>query len=347
MRVRKDVDGKESFLNLLCSVIILFFFVCACLVSRSVCVFAATHSLRYVYSGTSGILDFPEFTIVGLVDEEQFVYYDSNIRRTIPRVEWVNKAADPDYWNRNTQNFIGAEQVFKNNIEVAKKRFNQTGGIHTVQQMYGCEWDDDTGTTGAHRQFGYDGEDFITLDMKTMNWVTPVIQAFPTKEKWNNDKGLTEINKNYFNQECIEWLKKYVGYGKETLQRKVRPEVSLLQKDSPSSVSCYATGFFPKSIVINWQKDGKEIHDDVETTELLPNGDGSFQIRSILRVSPEDLKNHQFSCVVDHVSLDEKMVKKWGDNMLPIIIGCVVVALLAICAAAAFFVWKKKNEGEK
>uniref|UniRef100_A0A8C9RSA0 Major histocompatibility complex class I UBA n=1 Tax=Scleropages formosus TaxID=113540 RepID=A0A8C9RSA0_SCLFO len=329
------------------------------LLSRSVCVFAATHSLRYVYSGTSGILDFPEFTIVGLVDEEQFVYYDSNIRRTIPRVEWVNKAADPDYWNRNTQNFIVLVKCYEIVHGTEIYVLNPSGdsphkchlsfppGIHTVQQMYGCEWDDDTGTTGAHRQFGYDGEDFITLDMKTMNWVTPVIQAFPTKEKWNNDKGLTEINKNYFNQECIEWLKKYVGYGKETLQRKVRPEVSLLQKDSPSSVSCYATGFFPKSIVINWQKDGKEIHDDVETTELLPNGDGSFQIRSILRVSPEDLKNHQFSCVVDHVSLDEKMVKKWGDNMLPIIIGCVVVALLAICAAAAFFVWKKKNEGEK
>ncbi|KPP56401.1 hypothetical protein Z043_125984, partial [Scleropages formosus] len=92
--------------------------------------------------------------------------------------------------------------------------------IHIVQQMYGCEWDDDTGTTRAHRQDGYDGEDFITLDFKTMSYVAPVPQAVPTKDKWNNDKAFIENDRNYFSQICIEWLKKYVDYGKETLQRK-------------------------------------------------------------------------------------------------------------------------------
>uniref|UniRef100_A0A8C9RP42 Major histocompatibility complex class I UBA n=1 Tax=Scleropages formosus TaxID=113540 RepID=A0A8C9RP42_SCLFO len=309
-----------------------------------------THSLRYVYSGTSGIPDFPEFVAVGLVDEEQFVYYDSRNHRMVPRVEWMEKSEGKDYWDRETRKHIGWEQVFKNNIEVAKKRFNQTGGIHTVQQMYGCEWDDDTGTTGAHCQFSYDGEDFITMDFKTMSWVAPVRQALTTTLKWNSDKAYIESARNYFSQECIQWLKKYLDYGKETLQRKARPEVSLLQKDSSSSaVSCYATGFFPKSIVINWQKDGKEIHDDVETTELLPSGDGTFQIRSILRVSPEDLKNHQFSCVVEHVSLDEKIDKPWtpGINLLPIIIIVCVAALLvlaAVTAVAGFLGWRSKKK---
>ncbi|KPP56102.1 hypothetical protein Z043_126354, partial [Scleropages formosus] len=65
---------------------------------------------------------------MGLVDGEQIDYYDSNIRRTIPRVEWMEKSMGPDYWDRQTQVSIGEEQNFKNNIEVAKKRFNQTGG---------------------------------------------------------------------------------------------------------------------------------------------------------------------------------------------------------------------------
>ncbi|RXN38080.1 MHC class I [Labeo rohita] len=31
------------------------------------------HSLKYYYTGVSGIIDFPEFTAVGLVDDEQFI----------------------------------------------------------------------------------------------------------------------------------------------------------------------------------------------------------------------------------------------------------------------------------
>nr|XP_023668757.1 class I histocompatibility antigen, F10 alpha chain-like [Paramormyrops kingsleyae] len=91
-------------------------------------IFAVTHSLWNVYSGTSGIPNFPEFVAVGLVDEEPFVYYDSIIRRETPRKEWIEKSEGQEYWDRETQILMGHEQNFKNNIEIVKKRFNQTGG---------------------------------------------------------------------------------------------------------------------------------------------------------------------------------------------------------------------------
>uniref|UniRef100_A0A3B3R986 MHC class I-like antigen recognition-like domain-containing protein n=1 Tax=Paramormyrops kingsleyae TaxID=1676925 RepID=A0A3B3R986_9TELE len=169
----------------------------------------STHSLQYVYSGTSGIPNLPEFMTVGLVDGEPITYYDSNIRREVPRQEWMAKAVDPDYWNRNTQVSTDTEP----------QRFNQTGGIHTVQQMYGCEWDDVTGATGAFHLYGYDGSDFIALDFRTMTYVAPVMQAIPTKVKWDRDRAELENIKRYFTQQCIEWLKKYVSYGKSTLER--------------------------------------------------------------------------------------------------------------------------------
>ncbi|KAI4893480.1 hypothetical protein NFI96_006757 [Prochilodus magdalenae] len=60
---------------------------------------------EYKYTGVTPGISFPEFTLVGLLDGEEFVYYDSNIRRMIPKTEWMTKAEDddPDYWNRNTQ----------------------------------------------------------------------------------------------------------------------------------------------------------------------------------------------------------------------------------------------------
>uniref|UniRef100_A0A8C1S3X0 Major histocompatibility complex class I UBA n=1 Tax=Cyprinus carpio TaxID=7962 RepID=A0A8C1S3X0_CYPCA len=261
---------------------------------------AGTHSLRYFFSAVSGIIDFPEFTIVGLVDDQQFMYFDSNIKKAVPKTEWMRQSEGADYWDRQTQIGIGQYQAYKNNIQVAKERFNQTTGVHTVQVMYGCEFDDQTGETNGFRQEGYDGEDFLSLDLKEMRWISPVIQGIITVQKWNNHRALLESRKHYFNTVCIEWLKKYLQYGKSSLKKTVSPQVSLLQTSSSSPVTCHATGFYPSGVTITWMRNGQEHHEDVEVGELLPNDDGTFQKTSELKVTPEEWKKNKFSCVVEH-----------------------------------------------
>ncbi len=89
---------------------------------------SGTHSLRYVYTGVSGISDFPEFTSVGLVDEGQFIYFDSKAMKAVPKTEWIRENEGADYWDRQTQGLIGAHQYFKNNMPTLKERFNQSAG---------------------------------------------------------------------------------------------------------------------------------------------------------------------------------------------------------------------------
>lgn len=87
-----------------------------------------THSLRYLHSASSGIPGFPGFVTVVLVDGQPFSYYDSNIRRELPRQSWMVQTENPDFWERRTQSSFVNEQVFKRKVAMIKPRFNHTGG---------------------------------------------------------------------------------------------------------------------------------------------------------------------------------------------------------------------------
>ncbi|KAG5264896.1 hypothetical protein AALO_G00259220 [Alosa alosa] len=265
-----------------------------------------------------------------MVDGNQFCHYDSVSKQAVPKQDWIKKHEGPKYWERETGIFMGSQQTYKANIDIIKERFNQTGGVHTVQRMYGCQWDDESGATDGFSQDGYDGEDFISMDLKNLRWIATTPQSVITKQKWDNDRAFKESRKNYLSQICIEWLKKYLQYGSSTLERKVHPEVTLIQKDS--AVVCHATGFYPEGVMITLKRDGEEMLDDVDVGETLPNEDGTFQKRAVLTVSPE-MKKGQYTCEVAHKSgppTFKTLIVEDGNNILGIIIGCVVAAAVVI-----------------
>ncbi|XP_060764008.1 BOLA class I histocompatibility antigen, alpha chain BL3-7-like isoform X2 [Neoarius graeffei] len=271
---------------------------------------AGSHTLQYQYTAVTPGINLPEFTAVGLVDGEQFVFYDTNIKKAIPKTEWIKmiSADDPHYWGRDTEQMENQHNRFHVIMKRIMQSFNHTEGVHTLQRMYSCELDDDN-TTRGYDLYGYDGEDFMSLDLKTGTWTGTKPQTGELIKKWDPTENEAKYWKSYLENECIDWLKKFVSYGRETLERKVRPKVSVFLKHSPSpEVVCHATGFFPKALNITWQKDGEDVIEDVELRETLPNQDGSFQKRSILKVPAEELQKHKYTCVVQHSSLEEELV---------------------------------------
>ncbi|CAK6984278.1 major histocompatibility complex class I-related gene protein-like [Scomber scombrus] len=317
------------------------------------------HTLKKFFTASSQVPNFPEFVVVGMVNDVQIHHYDSNTMRKEPKQDWMNGITedDPHYWERETQIFMGLQQEFKGNINILKKRFNQTGGVHIFQWMVCCEWDDETGEVDGFRQIGYDGEDVLSWDVKTNTWIAPKQQAVITKNSWNNDKERLAYYKNVLTQECPDWLKKFMKYGRSSLMRTELPSASLLQKTPSSPVSCFATGFYPDRVMMFWRKDGEELHENVELGEILPNHDGSFQMSvdlDLSSVTPEDWRRYE--CVfhlsgvkddiitkLDKTAIQTNRDKSYGDFPLGAVIGPVVVLLLLVVSIAGYFIWKKNN----
>uniref|UniRef100_A0A8C5HQI1 Ig-like domain-containing protein n=1 Tax=Gouania willdenowi TaxID=441366 RepID=A0A8C5HQI1_GOUWI len=270
---------------------------------------AVLHTLRYFYTSSSDVPNFPEFVSVGYVDDVQIIHYDSNSRTAVPKQDWMKDTTDQQFWEEETGKFMGAQQASKVNIETLKQSFNQTGGVHIVQSMSGCEWDDETGDVDGYYQYGYDGEDFLSLNLKSETWIAAKQQAFITKLKRDSDKAELSYDKHYYTQLCPEWLKKYVNAGRSSLMRTDLPSIKLLQRTPSSPVTCHATGFYPRYAVMFWRKDQEEeVFEGVDHGEMLPNHDGSFQMSVDLNISlirAEDWS--RYDCVFQLKGVEEDL----------------------------------------
>nr|XP_024654129.1 H-2 class I histocompatibility antigen, Q9 alpha chain-like [Maylandia zebra] len=319
---------------------------------------AVTHSLQYFYTASTGIERFPRFVAVGVVDGEQIDYYDSVSEKNVLKQTWMEGVRDE---SRITDIRRGAQQSFQGNIGIAMERFNQTTGVHIFQWMYGCEVDDETKELNGYEQFGYDGEDFITLDTKSGSWAAPKQQAVITKHKWDSDTANTAYKLDYYTTICPDWLKKYLNYGKSSLMRTVLPSVSLLQKSSSLLVTCHATGFYPNKAELVWRKDGVEFHNGVHKGEILTNNDGTFQMSADLNISSVPAEDwRMYDCVFQLAGVNKDIVTKLdrevlktneGPSGFPVgaVVGVVVGAmvLLGVAALVYFKCFKKENDGFK
>ncbi|XP_023201082.1 major histocompatibility complex class I-related gene protein-like [Xiphophorus maculatus] len=239
------------------------------------------------------------------------------------------------------------------------EHFNQSEGIHIFQSASGCELNMETKELTGFMKYGYDGEDFIELDLKGLKWIALRKEALFLKQHWDLETDNIVSNAKLITNNCYQCLNESLILGNRTLFKTDYPSVSLLQKTPSSPVRCHATGFYPKSFLMFWRKDGEEIHEGVHPGDILNNEDSTFQYRVDLDISsipPEDWARYdcvfQFTGAEDKIliKLDKEVIKTNRDEssqirtiVIAVVSVAIAIIIIIIIIALAFTAYKKRN----
>uniref|UniRef100_A0A3Q0RTV8 Immunoglobulin C1-set domain-containing protein n=1 Tax=Amphilophus citrinellus TaxID=61819 RepID=A0A3Q0RTV8_AMPCI len=330
-----------------------------------------SHSLHYIYTALSKPVGLPgihEFTAMGMLDNRMIDYFDSEHQIKVPKQDWMKERLPGDYWEKGTQSRKSKQQWFKVNIGILMERMRQGNATspHVLQWRHGCEAETQPdGTLKFVRgmdMYNYDGDDFLSFDDKNGVWVAPTKEAEATKRKWDGVQVLKEYTKGYLENECVDWLSKFVNYGEKELQKKSPPEVFVFTKSSKVEANvflvCLATGFYPKDIILRVKRNERVLtkEDGLMSTDILPNDDDTFQRRDFVEILRSDVS--KFSCEVIHKGTNVDITKMWGkklfllsDPIVPdapagnggVIVAVVVVLLVVIGGAAVLWFLRRKR----
>ncbi|XP_037699010.1 patr class I histocompatibility antigen, A-126 alpha chain-like isoform X1 [Choloepus didactylus] len=316
---------------------------------------AGSHSLRYFDTAVSR----PDrgdsrFLTVGYVDDTQFVRFDSDAPnpRMEPRAPWVEQEG-PEYWEEQTRISKQDAQINQVDLRTLRGYYNQSeAGSHTIQVMYGCDVGPDGRLLRGYGQFAYDGADYIALNEDLRSWTAADTAAQITRRKWEA-AGEAESFRAYLEGRCVEWLRRYLEHGKETLQRTDPPKTHVTHhpvSDREVMLQCWALGFYPAEITLTWQRDREDQTQDTEFVETRPAGDGNFQKwAAVVLPSGEE---QRYTCHVQHEGLSEPLTLRWEPPSQPSIPIVGIVAGLVLLGAvvpvvAGVLIWRKKRSGGK
>ncbi|XP_067268689.1 major histocompatibility complex class I-related gene protein-like isoform X2 [Pseudorasbora parva] len=326
-----------------------------CMLSFLTVVNAGSHSLMALATYIVGQAPFPEFSIVLMLDDLQLAYYDSTTWKAVYRSHHDSKYYVEEQSDASVV-FRDMYYDMKDRAFYLKDHQNHTDGVHVHQRLVGCELlnNDKPGPIHYWDAFGGQNMEEFIFDIEKhaiqikMPWVIT----------WDQLKRIHEnfMYENVYHPICIKILRRYLHLEKNNVMRKVKPRVRLMRKTLPDSrglqISCLATGFYPRHINLTLFRDGQPLDDDQITGgEILPNGDGTYQMRKSLVISAEELhEGHKYNCTMKHLNRDNKLgiifdvaESDQGSLSLSVVMVVLVLMCVAVLFITALLIWRKTH----
>ncbi|XP_036608937.1 major histocompatibility complex class I-related gene protein-like [Trichosurus vulpecula] len=305
------------------------------------------HVIQFTTVGTgSSLLD---HFVVDFLDDVQVFSYNKYNQQLLAKQAWISQALGAKFIAKTRQKLVEHEKSFLWFLKKLMQNETKHDVNRTVQIFVLCEIERNS-HIGNEIQIAVDGQDFCLLDEEMGNWIAlmPEAQSFKpilTSTLWTTQR------EHYMQEYCINTMKKILQHS--SIKKNVPPEVTVSHYESMDGIttlSCSATGFYPSSILLHWQKREEIIVAGKESSSgILPNADSTFYQRITIELPPEDTGT-DYDCVVDHIELGTpkaypvrvKYPKKRSWMVTLAILGVVILVLSCV---ASFIMWKKMKTG--
>ncbi|XP_074666644.1 class II histocompatibility antigen, B-L beta chain-like isoform X1 [Strix aluco] len=157
----------------------------------------------------------------------------------------------------------------------------------------------------------YNREQFLHFDSDLGLYVADTPLGEPTAQYFNSHPELLQIVQADIERFCRY---NYQGFTPYVTERKVEPKVRVAPVQSSSlpqtdRLACYVTGFYPAQIEVKWFQNKREETEHVVSTDVIPNGDWTYQVLVMLETTPQ--RGDTYTCQVEHVSLQHPISQRW------------------------------------
>uniref|UniRef100_A0A8D0F1F5 Ig-like domain-containing protein n=1 Tax=Strix occidentalis caurina TaxID=311401 RepID=A0A8D0F1F5_STROC len=137
-------------------------------------------------------------------------------------------------------------------------------------------------------------------------------------------------------------------------ERKVPPEVEIYPVQSSSlpqidRLVCAMMDFYPAQIEVKWFQNGREETERVVSTDVIPNGDWTYQVLVMLETTPQ--RGDTYTCQVEHVSLQHPVSQRWelqsdgARSKMLTGVGGFVLGLIFLVLGLGLYMRKKVSGG--
>uniref|UniRef100_P06343 H-2 class II histocompatibility antigen, A-K beta chain n=6 Tax=Mus musculus TaxID=10090 RepID=HB2K_MOUSE len=190
-------------------------------------------------------------------------------------------------------------------------------------------------TNGTQRirlviRYIYNREEYVRFDSDVGEYRAVTELGRPDAEYWN--KQYLERTRAELDTVCRHNYEKTET--PTSLRRLEQPSVviSLSRTEAlnhHNTLVCSVTDFYPAKIKVRWFRNGQEETVGVSSTQLIRNGDWTFQVLVMLEMTPR--RGEVYTCHVEHPSLKSPITVEWRaqsesarSKMLSGIGGCVL-----------------------
>ncbi|XP_054150857.1 class II histocompatibility antigen, B-L beta chain-like [Melozone crissalis] len=226
----------------------------------------------------------------------------------------------------------------------------ELSGVYQYFAKFECHFINGTDKVRYVLRAVYNRELFVMFDSEVGHFVGFTPDGEKQAQYSNSDPALMERMRT-----AVDWLCRhnYAIVAPFSVERRVPPSVSISlvppsrPQPGPGRLLCSVMDFYPAAIQVRWFQGQQELSEHVVATDVVANGDWSYQLLVLLETPPR--RGLSYSCQVEHVSLEQPLRRHWemapdaGRSKMLTGIGGLVLGSVFVALGLGFYVRKKSS----